>query len=132
MDSNFDDLMSACGNGQSTMDLLITECALVRLTDKAFQKRAQEEKWDQNHLGLVGSSQLHPCPVVLCYQAFKFESDPAWHCVWAAMVEHDHEQGGQETFRSYEDVYLQPVSPSVSPSKPRFPGRKKRRIFDGK
>lgn len=54
MDSSFDSLMAACESGQSNMDLLISDCALVRLTDKAFEKKAREEKWDQNHLGLVG------------------------------------------------------------------------------
>ena len=133
MDSSFDNLMSACGNGQSTMDLLISDCALVRLTDKAFEKKLREEKWDQNHLGLVGFHVvLSVSSCFLRYQAMKFEGDPAWHCVWAAVVEHDHEEGGHETFRSYEDVYLQPISTPSSPSKTRFPGRQKRRTSNGK
>ncbi|KAF8497648.1 hypothetical protein JB92DRAFT_2588897, partial [Gautieria morchelliformis] len=103
MDSSLDNIMSACGNGQSTIDLLISDCALVRLTDKAFETKVRQERWDQNHLGL----------------ALKFDGDPAWHCVWAVVVEHDREEGGHETFRSYEDVYLQPISPPASPSKPR-------------
>lgn len=51
-------------------------------------------------------------------EALKFQDSPRWHCVWATVVEHDNDQGGIEVFRSYEDVYLQPVSPSrVSPIK---------------
>ncbi|KAF8575109.1 hypothetical protein K439DRAFT_1370753 [Ramaria rubella] len=110
MDSSLDNIMSACGNGQSSMDLLISDCALVRLTDKAFEKKTREEKWDQSHLGL----------------AFKFEGDTAWHCVWAAVVEHDTEVGGGEIFRSYEDVYLQPILTPASPNKSRFPWRQNR------
>jgi hypothetical protein len=60
MDSSLDNIMSACGNGQSTIDLLISDCALVRLTDKAFETKVRQERWDQNHLGLVGySSHIH-------------------------------------------------------------------------
>ena len=112
MDSSLDHILSVA---KSDMDLLISDCAFVRLTDKAFEKKMRDEKWDQNHLGL----------------AFKFGGDPAWHCVWATMVEYDEELGGRCTFRSYDDVYLQPVTPT-SPRKHRPTGRNKHKNFMGK
>lgn len=113
MDSSLDHILSATESRQSPMDLLISDCALVRLTDKAFQRTQREDKWDQNHLGL----------------AFKFAGDPAWHCVWATMVEYDEDVGGC-TFRSYDDVYLQRVSPG-SPRKSRPTGRNQHRTSSG-
>lgn len=117
MDTSFADILSLCKEADAPdLDLVVSDCTFVRLTDKAFEKSAQDNKWYQNHLGL----------------AFKFESLPSWHCVWAAVVEHENGQGGHEIFRSYEDVYLQPVTPQSdkgrrSPNKPRFGshGRKK-------
>ncbi|KIJ49605.1 hypothetical protein M422DRAFT_161230 [Sphaerobolus stellatus SS14] len=118
MDSSFADILSLCEEADSPdLDLLITDCTFVRLTDKAFERNGRNERWDQNHLAL----------------AFKFEGLPSWHCVWAAVVEHDNRESGVEIFRSYEDVYLHPVarspqvSPNKSPSKSRFPARGRRR-----
>lgn len=71
------------------MELTIVDCALITLTDKAFEIKTRLEQWDQNHLGV----------------AFKFAEDNAWHCVWATLMEHD-DMMGECVFRSYDDVYL--------------------------
>ncbi|KAF8520470.1 hypothetical protein BU17DRAFT_14061, partial [Hysterangium stoloniferum] len=108
-DSSFQDLLSACGNGESCLGLAIADCRFVRLTDKAFEKKKRDDKWDQSHRGL----------------AFKFEGRAGWHCVWATIVEHD-DDSQKEIFRSYEDVYLQPLSAPSSPNKTRPSARPKR------
>ncbi|KZT26715.1 hypothetical protein NEOLEDRAFT_1131714 [Neolentinus lepideus HHB14362 ss-1] len=101
---------SASG-GKLAKGMVITDCALIRLMDKAFERQkvqdadpvwprlapslGKESKWDQNHLGL----------------AFKFAATDGndvpsrWHCVWATLAEYD-DTVGTCTFRSYDDVYL--------------------------
>ncbi|KAJ7594016.1 hypothetical protein C8J56DRAFT_1043803 [Mycena floridula] len=83
----------------SEMELTIVDCALITLSDKAFQRKQINDssspsnsisEWDQRHLGV----------------AFKFagESQNArWHCVWATLQEYEQ---GSCVFRSYNDVYL--------------------------
>ncbi|KAF7321732.1 hypothetical protein MKEN_00694900 [Mycena kentingensis (nom. inval.)] len=84
------------------VDLTVTDCALITLSDKAFA--GIDNCWDQRHLGL----------------AFKFAtaSDDAaspWHCVWAVLEEHS--TAGACVFRTYDDVYLEELQ--RSPRKPR-------------
>jgi hypothetical protein len=88
MDSSLDPIFNP-PSGQLHVELNIVDCALITLTDKAFEMRDRVEQWDQNHLGVV----------------FKFAEDNAWHCVWATLMEHDNMIGGC-VFRSYDDVYL--------------------------
>jgi hypothetical protein len=103
-------------NGQLIgIELPIVDCALITLTDKAFEREPNinvdemrrhlgELTWDQNHLGV----------------AFKFaEENPRWHCIWATLEEYD-ENIGACTFRSYHDVYLERLQ--RSPCKPRLRG----------
>lgn len=94
MDSSLDELFSS-GN---LVDLTIADCALITLSDKAFQRQQNADRpssrdlqWDQSHLGV----------------AFKFEEEnPRWHCVWATLEEYDRDLGSC-VFRSYDDVYLE-------------------------
>ena len=80
-------------DGHISVDLLVQGCTFVRLSDKAFERKSREFYWDQAHLGI----------------AFKFgENSKRWHCVWAMLEERD-EQSGLCVFRSFDDVYLQPV-----------------------
>jgi len=54
MDASFADILSLCKEADSPdLDLVISDCTFVRLTDKAFEKSPQDNKWYQNHLGLV-------------------------------------------------------------------------------
>ncbi|KIJ67945.1 hypothetical protein HYDPIDRAFT_107489 [Hydnomerulius pinastri MD-312] len=89
-------------DGQLDVDLLIDDCALITLTDKAFESRQREQRWDQNHIGV----------------AFKFREDQVWHCVWATLT--DHEKGSC-VFRSYDDVYLDQLQRSPRKRRPRAP-----------
>jgi hypothetical protein len=95
-----DPVLDSIFANDSTVDLPIVDCALITLSDKAFQRKQNDRspiaaspsgaglhQWDQNHLGV----------------AFKFAGDPKWHCVWACMQEYDE---GSCVFRSYDDVYL--------------------------
>jgi len=88
------------------LNLRVTDCTLIKLSDKAFQRDSAASKpnqWNQAHLGV----------------AFKFEEkSPRWRCVWAMMEEY---QDAQLTFRSFEDVYLQ-----LSPRKLRSPRKQPR------
>lgn len=91
MDATLDEILSS----PEQMELQVLDCALVTLSDKAFARKhdhdPEELQWDQKHLGV----------------AFKFAvENPKWHCVWAAMEEHDENQGTC-VFRSYDDVYLE-------------------------
>ncbi|KAF7315444.1 hypothetical protein MIND_00059300 [Mycena indigotica] len=88
-------------NAGDSVDLTVTDCALITLSDKAFALESNDQ-WDQRHLGV----------------AFKFSAasgsldglpDP-WHCVWATLEEHD--QHGSCIFRTYEDVYLEELQRS--------------------
>ncbi|KAL0956368.1 hypothetical protein HGRIS_002516 [Hohenbuehelia grisea] len=85
-------------DGKLPTALPITDCVFIKMTDKAFQRKArggtsegwEESQWDQSHLGV----------------AFKFaEEFPRWHCVWATKQEVDEAAGGC-VFRSYDDVFL--------------------------
>ncbi|TFK54194.1 hypothetical protein OE88DRAFT_1675676 [Heliocybe sulcata] len=142
MDDGFVGVLEACtakserqrgrsaSGGKLAKGKLITACALIRMTDKAFERQkiqdedvawprlapsfGRESKWDQNHLGL----------------AFKFapsEGDDMpsrWHCVWATLAEYD-EFVGTCTFRSYDDVYLNKLE--RTPRK----GRSKQKLRNG-
>ncbi|KAF8919874.1 hypothetical protein CPB85DRAFT_728441 [Mucidula mucida] len=88
----------------TSLALTVTDCALVTLSDRAFERRQKSDisdrlssedlRWDQNHLGV----------------AFKFsEPVPRWHCVWAMLEDRDKVEGSC-IFRSYEDVYLSPCN----------------------
>lgn len=95
MDAFFNDLVS-----HSQVDLTVIDCALITLSDKAFQRNSEHSQdWDQKHLGV----------------AFKFAQTSRWHCVWAIMHEYD---GPHCVFRSYDDVYLDQLQ--RSPRKSRF------------
>lgn len=140
MDDGFAGVLKACANpgdkekgnwsgGKLEKGMLVTDCALIRLTDKAFERQkakaaettkhglapsiGKEAKWDQNHLGI----------------AFKFASVETedtrsrWHCVWATLAEYD-EDAGTCLFRSYDDVYLNKLE--RSPRKGRFKRNKSR------
>lgn len=86
MDPILESLLDAA-DGQLDLDRTIHHCALVTLTDKAFEAGQKEQRWDQNHIGV----------------AFKFSEDQVWHCVWATLTDYKH---GACIFRSYDDVYL--------------------------
>lgn len=88
MNSSLDPIFNP-PEGQASVDLVVSDCASIKLTDKAFERRNTENRWDQNHLGI----------------AFKFGDEKRWHCVWATLSEYD-EKMGSCTFRSYDDVYL--------------------------
>ncbi|KAG1867378.1 hypothetical protein F4604DRAFT_1927690 [Suillus subluteus] len=84
MDSSLEQLLTT---GQAHVEWTIKNCALITLTDKAFESREREQRWDQNHTGV----------------AFRFFEDQMWHCVWATLTDHDR---GTCVFRSYDDVYI--------------------------
>jgi hypothetical protein len=112
----------------------ITDCAIIRLRDKAFERRATPTsertsfsssssegstlvtplesphlKWEQNHMSL----------------ALKFEDVDGWHCISASMQEVDEGlcesiledsvsySPSTEVFRSYEDVYLKRLPENI-------------------
>ncbi|KAJ8509057.1 hypothetical protein ONZ45_g8725 [Pleurotus djamor] len=97
MDDTFFDLLNL-PNGKLPVPSLVSNCAFVTLTDKAFERKQisgsskyQESGWEQNHLGL----------------ALKLAGDfPRWLCVWATMSDHDPSSRNC-IFRNYSDVYLQ-------------------------
>lgn len=102
MDSSLDDVVASAA--ASTIDLLILDCTLVRLTDKAFERRdsdsSSDSRWDQDHLGI----------------AFKFDGMPhRWYSVWATMQ--DYDETGTCRFRSYDDIFLSPVAHTPRRSK---------------
>jgi len=78
--------------GQISVDLAVADCKLISLSDKAFELGEREQRWDQSHLGI----------------ALKFGGARRWHCVWASLEERDDDLG-ECRFRSYDDVYLQPL-----------------------
>lgn len=84
MDSSLEQLLTT---GQAYVEWTIKDCALITLTDKAFESREREQRWDQNHTGV----------------AFRCLEDRMWHCVWATLTDHDHDKC---VFRSYDDVYI--------------------------
>ncbi|KAF8558027.1 hypothetical protein OG21DRAFT_1504716 [Imleria badia] len=86
MDPMLASLLDAA-DGQLDVPYTIDDCVLITLTDKAFDSKPREQRWDQNHIGV----------------AFKFREDRSWHCVWATLTDHE---SGQCVFRSYDDVYL--------------------------
>ncbi|KAJ8077229.1 hypothetical protein AAF712_004118 [Marasmius tenuissimus] len=106
MNESFDDILLSNGG---IIGLQIIDCALITLSDKAFERKAHQTdiRWDKHHLGV----------------AFKFaEENPRWHCVWATLKDYDKEFGDC-IFRSYNDVYLEklqrsPRKPPRSPTKP--------------
>jgi len=108
MDPSLHDLFANDG----AVDLTVTDCALITLSDKAFA-RPTNDQWDQNHLGV----------------AFKFAGASAsdaggtgWHCVWAILQDHD-EATGECVFRTYDDVYLEHLQ--RSPRKAKHRARRK-------
>ncbi|KAG2150522.1 hypothetical protein DEU56DRAFT_780486 [Suillus clintonianus] len=86
MDSSLEQLLNT-PTKQALVEWTIEDCALITLTDKAFESREREQRWDQNHSGV----------------AFRFSEDRMWHCVWATLTDHDD---GTCVFRSYDDVYI--------------------------
>jgi len=78
--------------GHKAVDLVVKDCAFIRMSDKAFERRQWEHRWDQSHIAL----------------AFKFGDVKRWHCVWATLAEFDDELDCC-VFRSYDDVYLEPL-----------------------
>ncbi|KAI6046034.1 hypothetical protein EDC04DRAFT_1865101 [Pisolithus marmoratus] len=86
MDPILDSLLGAA-DGPVELERMIDQCVLVTLTDKAFESRQREQRWDQSHVGV----------------AFKFREEQVWHCVWAMLTDHEN---GTCVFRSYNDVYL--------------------------
>jgi hypothetical protein len=100
MDPSLNDLFASEG----AVDLTVTDCALITLSDKAFA-RPTNDQWDQKHLGV----------------AFKFAGGPSggtspWHCVWAILQDHD-EATGECVFRTYDDVYLEHLQRSPRKAK---------------
>ena len=85
-------------------DLTIRDCAMIHLSDRAFDSTQQ---WDQSHQGIV----------------FKFGGENSWHCVWAALAEYD-ETDGRCIFRSYNDVYLESLQRSPRSPRKRQPRKK--------
>ncbi|KAJ8587160.1 hypothetical protein M405DRAFT_822055 [Rhizopogon salebrosus TDB-379] len=86
MDSSLEQLLST-PTGQALVDWTIEDCALITLSDKAFESKEMEQRWDQDHIGV----------------AFRSSEDRKWHCVWVTLTDHD---GGTCVFRSYGDVYI--------------------------
>lgn len=76
--------------GHASVDLLVTDCTIIRMSDRAFERKDGEQRWDQDHSAV----------------AFKFGGENRWHCVWATLEEFD---GQLCTFRSFDDVYLEPL-----------------------
>ena len=101
MDPSLASLLDAA-DGQLDVTWTIEDCVLITLTDKAFDSKQREQRWDQNHSGL----------------AFKFHEDRSWHCVWATLVDYDD---GYCVFRSYDDVYLDQLQRSPRKRRPRAP-----------
>lgn len=91
--------------GHIDVDLVIMDCCIINLSDKAFAMEDCGQRWDQSHSGI----------------AFKFEEERRWHCVWATLEERDTELD-RCVFRSYDDVYLKPLvnRSSHNPRKSRF------------
>lgn len=114
MDASLDPLFDP-PEGHVAVELPVTDCTLVCLTDKAFERKQTDQRWDQSHLAI----------------AFKFGEESRWHSVWAALAEHD-EQLGACTFRSYGDVYLErTVRPTRTPSpQKRRHGKRNQRYMD--
>jgi len=106
MDPTFGSLLDSA-DGQLDVDQTIDDCALITLTDKAFESRQREQRWDQNHIGV----------------AFKFSQDQAWHCVWATLTDHEN---GNCVFRSYDDVYLAQLQHSPRKRRSRAPSSPKK------
>lgn len=100
MDSSLEQLLTT---GQAHVQWTIKDCALITLTDKAFESREKEQRWDQNHTGV----------------AFRFVEDQMWHCVWATLTDHDR---GICVFRSYDDVYIDQLH--------RFPRKRRANVPD--
>ncbi|KAJ7045711.1 hypothetical protein C8F04DRAFT_988942 [Mycena alexandri] len=102
MDPSLNDLFAS-----DSVDLTVTDCALITLSDKAFARRDNDnDQWNQNHLGV----------------AFKFTGGASggagpWHCVWAILQDHD-EATGECIFRTYDDVYLEHLQRSPRKAKP--------------
>lgn len=95
--------------GHKAVDLVVKDCAFIRMSDKAFERREweSEHRWDQSHIAI----------------AFKFGELKRWHCVWATLAEFNEEQDCC-VFRSYDDVYLEPlVRTPRSPQNGRGPKR---------
>ncbi|KAF5370618.1 hypothetical protein D9758_001894 [Tetrapyrgos nigripes] len=89
MNDSFDQVIAA-----GLVDLEIVDCALITLSDKAFDRKQAHDRpdvqWNQQHLGV----------------AIKFaEENPRWHCVWATLREYDDDLQSC-VFRSYDDVYI--------------------------
>lgn len=92
---DMDPFINAICTNASPVNLTVTGCTLITLSDKAYERRNRQDesdelRWDQRH----------------CAVAFKFAGDdPTWHSVSAMMEECDPGTGSC-IFRSYIDVYL--------------------------
>ncbi|KAK7005683.1 hypothetical protein R3P38DRAFT_1714099 [Favolaschia claudopus] len=109
MDSSLSDLFATDG----AVDLIVTDCALITLLDKAFA-RPTNDQWDQNHLGIAfkfGRPAGEPGP-----------TESGWHCVWAMLSDHDATTG-ECVFRTYDDVYIDHLQ--RSPRKQKHRARRK-------
>lgn len=65
VNTSFEEMLNLSQNMDGPLDLTVTNCSFIRLTDKAFERKLpedREERWDQNHLGLVHSLILLPPP----------------------------------------------------------------------
>lgn len=122
MDASLSALFDPPG-GHRALNLPILDCTLVRLTDKAFERRQTEtdadagQRWDQSHLSL----------------AFKFGDARRWHCVWATLEEHDAQRGAC-VFRSFDDVYLERIDrdrQAISMRSPASPRKRRMGPADG-
>ncbi|EEB89363.1 hypothetical protein MPER_12547 [Moniliophthora perniciosa FA553] len=111
MNESFDDILLS---NDGFIGLEVIDCAIITLSDKAFERKRSQEtdlQWDKRHLGV----------------AFKFaEASPKWHCVWATLTEYDKDMGSC-VFRSYDDVYLERLV--RSPRKQRSPKKERRDSF---
>jgi len=101
MDSSLEQLLSA-PRGQALVEWTIEDCALITLSDKAFETKEREERWDQDHVAV----------------AFRFSEDRKWHCVWVTLTDHDD---GICVFRSYADVYIDQLQRSPRKSRSFIP-----------
>ncbi|KAJ4483200.1 hypothetical protein J3R30DRAFT_3655587 [Lentinula aciculospora] len=89
MDETLQRLTSTGVVGLDTLEII--DCAIVKLCDKAFQRKQNDDhvRWDQEHAAV----------------AFKFSGENAqWHCVWATLAEYS--EHNVCIFRSFEDVFL--------------------------
>ena len=107
MDDSLQGIFNPPG-GHVFVELSIDDCALISLSDKAFHASQREQNpFRELRPGSEAQSEQHWNQKHVAV-AFKFTGEVKWHCVWATLAEYD-EETGRCTFRSYDDVYLQPL-----------------------